>query len=171
MATFAGQENRFKLYHADSIPQIVYPALINTEGKAGYTLVTLDGSVIRTEYYERGNVDPIEDFRIDTSNRVWMGYAEGVTIKRQQGMLPLNMVADKVISENASIFTGLTIGAGCFVYGTSSGELICREEQSGEIRWKKNFLAALYSTPLIAEGKVIVGLPNSRIAEIGRAHV
>lgn len=164
MGAFCGQENRFHLYNMDTIPMVVCNAMIAPGGEAGFTMVSVADGRINCEYFETGTSAPLRNIFVDTNNAGWTSYADDESTGEKPGMLPLNMAADKLSSEVASIFTGLAVNSGCFVYGTSSGDLICRDELDGSVRWSKSFLSPLLSTPMISDGKVIVGLPNSRIA-------
>lgn len=142
-AAFCGHEHRFKLYDADGIPQFVCEALTSRKGKVGYTMVEVEKDSLRCSYYQKGASVP------DTALAIGQN-------------IPTH-IPELFFKEEASVFTGLAIAEGKIVYGTSTGELICRDANSKKVIWKQNLGSSIFSTPLIYKDRVIIGSPDNRI--------
>ncbi|MEG1585778.1 MAG: PQQ-binding-like beta-propeller repeat protein [Bacteroidales bacterium] len=165
---FCGHEHRFKLYNSDSIPQIVCHALRSREGKVGYTLVTLDNEIARCAYYLLNEAKADTVITADLKERRCLsGLPAPALPERIGGKMPRGWKAECIISEKTSFFTG--IASSCdsvFLYGTSTGKLICREAAGNRLRWSYDTGHALFSTPLIYENQVIIGSSGNEILSV-----
>ena len=164
---FSGHEHRFKLYHSDSIPQVICHALRSREDKVGYTIVDLKADTAFCHYYQLGNSRPDTSIVVDYKQKNCLkGLPCSPRPDRIGGIMPRGWRAECQLQEAASVFTGLALGDGSVLFGTSDGHLVCRNEDNYQLRWRLDLGEPLYSTPLIYKNLVIVGSSQNEIIAV-----
>ena len=164
---FCGHEHRLHLYNCDSIPQMVCPALRSRENEVGYTIVEMDKDKASCHYFKLGEDVASQTKNVDYKTRHCLNELEKSPIpERIGGFLPRGWHGRIWQKEDASLLTGLAVKDGLVCYGNSQGALICRDEESSQLKWKYETGSALYSTPLIHNGLVIIGTTQNQIVAL-----
>ncbi len=64
--------------------------------------------------------------------------------------------AECVVEDEASIYTGVAVHGDTIFYGNSSGQIRAFDTRSRRMLWQRDFEAAIYSTPVYHDGRLIV---------------
>ena len=99
--------------------------------------------------------EPVERFRAK------QGYSEELGKLPVQPYMPepdFEKVGAKLIkADTASIFTGVAVNGDMLYYGNSVGWLHAMNAKTGKVKWSQRFANSIYSTPIYADGIVVVG--------------
>ena len=152
-----GHGHRFKLFNFDGIPGVMGRALsMNGADKPGYTLVriTRDSAFIYNKEIDEDAKALRFHFSIyspDTLKNIQVNPIPSFSLNKQYPDLKIGFQ----YVDSASIFTGpCLVNRELLVYGNSLGWMKCVNVSTGNIKWKKRYKGALFSTP-VTNGEVI----------------
>ena len=175
VAAFCGHGHRLVKFNFDSIPGFMgRPLLFRVTDPPGYNVIEIKGdqlSLYPREYGQTqgkpfatitmGDPDAVKGIKSDTPPPI------------SGGQLPDSVTVTIVREEEASIFGGAAIREGHLAYGNSLGEVkYCKIgiDANGkpvlEEQWKKSFKYSIYSTPVIASDRVIIGTPDNELVAL-----
>ena len=150
-----GHYHTWRLYETDGINGVMVRALDMGGGNYGYTLMNID--LDRQWIYVYNKVigkDPevMFSYRINTDYYTPQVAEEHYTV-------PKDIVIERVVADNASIFTRVGIDEKNIYFGNSLGYCKAVDKKTGELRWQYKTDAMLFSRPAVS-GKYVV-LPTS----------
>ncbi len=150
-----GHYHTWRLYETDGINGVMVRALDMGSGNYGYTLMNID--LDRQWIYVYNKVigkapEVMFSYRINTEY-----YTPQVT--EEQYAVPKGIVIERVVADNASIFTRVGIDEKNIYFGNSLGYCKAVDKKTGELRWQYKTDAMLFSRPAVS-GKYVV-LPTS----------
>ncbi len=144
------------LNNYDSIPGIIGRSLmLQVDGRPtyGYTVLRFSGDSVRMEEKLVGR-QPAE------LHTIALGYSSDIAA------LPCDepaaecdvgvFEAECVVEDEASIYTGVAVHGDTIFYGNSSGQIRAFDTRSRRMLWQRDFEAAIYSTPVYHDGRLIV---------------
>ena len=155
-AALCGHYPRPSLNNYDSIPGIIGRSLmLQVDGRPtyGYTVLRFSGDSVRMEEKLVGR-QPAE------LHTIALGYSSDIAA------LPCDepaaecdvgvFEAECVVEDEASIYTGVAVHGDTIFYGNSSGQIRAFDTRSRRMLWQRDFEAAIYSTPVYHDGRLIV---------------
>ena len=155
-AALCGHYHRPSLNNYDSIPGIIGRSLmLQVDGRPtyGYTVLRFSGDSVRMEEKLVGR-QPAE------LHTIALGYSSDIAAlpcdepaaERDVGVFE----AECVVEDEASIYTGVAVHGDTIFYGNSSGQIRAFDTRSRRMLWQRDFEAAIYSTPVYHDGRLIV---------------
>ena len=150
-----GHYHTWRLYETDGINGVMVRALDMGGGNYGYSLMNID--LDRQWIYVYNKVighepEVMFSYRINTEY-----YTSQVT--EEQYVVPKDIVIERVVADNASIFTRVGIDEKNIYFGNSLGYCKAVDKKTGALRWQYKTGAMLFSRPAVS-GKYVV-LPTS----------
>lgn len=140
------------LYNFDGIAGIEGRSLASKKD-AGYTLVDFWGDSVRVREKPLGAA-PRDAFALRLKDDPQVAAIPSDPLPPRPDC---EGHAQAVLQDSATIFTGAAFRGSVLYYGTSEGVLRAYDTRRGRELWRKRFAGGLYSTPLVAEGLVVVG--------------
>ena len=150
-----GHYHSWRLYETDGINGVMVRALDMGGGNYGYTLMNID--LDRQWIYINNKVigkDPEQMYAYHINTEY---YSPQLT--EEQYTVPKGIVIERVVADNASIFTRVGIDEKNIYFGNSLGYCKAVDKKTGELRWRYKTDAMLFSRPAVS-GKYVV-LPTS----------
>lgn len=163
--TLCGHYHQLRLNNYDSIPGIMGRALQMGGGKSpvtyGYNILKLKGDSIYM-YEKLLGEEPVERFRCKQG---WSEELGELPVDPPVPALDYRKTGAQLIKEDtASIFTGVAVNGSVIYYGNSIGYLHAYDTATGKTLWSHRFGNTVYSTPIYADGLVIVGSSDCAVA-------
>ena len=150
-----GHYHRWRLYETDGINGVIVRALDMGGGDYGYTLMTID--LDRQWIYVFNKVIG-KDPEVMFSYRINLDYHDSPCVQETPAV-PGGVTIQRVVADNASIFTRVGVDGKNLYYGNSLGYCKAVDKVTGQVRWQYKTGAMLFSRPAV-DGRYVV-LPTS----------
>ena len=150
-----GHYHTWRLYETDGINGVMLPALDMGNNNYGYTLMTID--LDRQWIYVFNKVIG-QAPEVMFSYRINLDYYS-LRTTQEHFSVPKDMAIQRIVADNASIFTRVGVDEKNLYFGNSLGYCKAVDKQNGQLRWQYKTDAMLFSRPAVG-GKYVV-LPTS----------
>ena len=150
-----GHYHRWRQYETDGINGVMVRALDMGGGNYGYTLMTID--LDREWIYVCNKVIGKEPEQV-YAYHINLDY-DTPRMPQNQQTVPAGFNVQRVVADNASIFTRVGLDDKNIYFGNSLGYCKAVDKQTGAQRWQYKTGAMLFSRPAV-DGKYVV-LPTS----------
>ncbi len=150
-----GHYHRWRQYETDGINGVMVRALDMGGGNYGYTLMTID--LDREWIYVYNKVIGKEPEQV-YAYHINLDY-DTPRLPQNQQTVPAGFNVQRVVADNASIFTRVGLDDKNIYFGNSLGYCKAVDKQTGAQRWQYKTGAMLFSRPAV-DGKYVV-LPTS----------
>ena len=150
-----GHYHRWRQYETDGINGVMVRALDMGGGNYGYTLMTID--LDREWIYVYNKVIGKEPEQV-YAYHINLDY-DTPRMPQNQQTVPAGFNVQRVVADNASIFTRVGLDDKNIYFGNSLGYCKAVDKQTGAQRWQYKTGAMLFSRPAV-DGKYVV-LPTS----------
>ena len=150
-----GHYHQWRLYETDGINGLMVRALDMGGGNYGYTLMDIDQDRQWIYVYNKvigAEPEQMYAYRINTDY-----YTPQLT--EEHYTVPNGFVIERVVADNASIFTRVGVDGKNLYFGNSLGYCKAVDKKSGELRWQYKTDAMLFSRPAV--GNKFIVLPTS----------
>ncbi len=154
-----GHYHRWRLYETDGINGVMVRALDMGGGNYGYTLMTID--LDRQWIYVYNKVigsDPEVMFSYRINTDYYMP-----SLPREQYSVPSDFTIQRIVADNASIFTRLGVDDKNIYFGNSLGYCKAVDKRTGALRWQYKTDAMLFSRPAVSDKYVILPTSDKRL--------
>ena len=154
-----GHYHRWRLYETDGINGVMVRALDMGGGNYGYTLMTID--LDRQWIYIYNKVigsDPevMFSYRINTDYYT-------PSLAKESYNVPSDFTVQRIVADNASIFTRLGVDDKNIYFGNSLGYCKAVDKRTGALRWQYKTDAMLFSRPAVSDKYVILPTSDKRL--------
>ena len=154
-----GHYHSWRLYETDGINGVMVRALDMGGGNYGYTLMTID--LDRQWIYIYNKVlgkDPelMYAYHVNTEY-------DTPQLAERQYTVPEGFVIERVVADNASIFTRVGIDNQNIYFGNSLGYCKAVDKKTGELRWQYKTDAMLFSRPAVGNKCVVLPTSDKRL--------
>lgn len=167
-ASLAGHYHEPRLMNCDSLPCIVGRSLMLPKGKErnyGYMVLTLkNDSIFVAEKLIGQRATDCYAISQRTDSRVNNLECDPLPEPLSEG----EFKAERVISDNAAIYTAAQVVDRVLYYGNSAGEVKAYNTDTKEFIWTKRFKDPIYSTPVIDGSLIIVATLSQGIVALNR---
>ena len=165
-ASLCGHYHKPRLMNFDSLPGIVGRSLMLPNGKGrsyGYTVLTFTGDsihiaekLIGKQPEHKYSIRQVKDSTIDK-----------IKADPQPEQIDFGgFIAQRVICDNAEIYTAAQTVGNTLYYGNSAGELKAYNIDSKQLIWCHKFKEPIYSTPTITGNTIIVATLSQGIVAL-----
>lgn len=154
-----GHYHRWRLYETDGINGVIVRALDMGGGNYGYTLMTIDLDRQWIEVYNKviGNEPEVMfSYRINTDYYMSQLPQEHYTV-------PPDFTVERIVTDNASIFTRLGVDDKNIYFGNSLGYCKAVDKRTGALRWQYKTDAMLFSRPAVSDKYVVLPTSDKRL--------
>lgn len=154
-----GHYHRWRLYETDGINGVIVRALDMGGGNYGYTLMTIDLDRQWIEVYNKviGNEPEVMfSYRINTDYYMSQLPQEHYTV-------PPDFTVERIVADNASIFTRLGVDSKNIYFGNSLGYCKAVDKRTGALRWQYKTDAMLFSRPAVSDKYVVLPTSDKRL--------
>ncbi len=154
-----GHYHRWRLYETDGINGLMVRALDMGGGNYGYTLmnIDLDRQWIYIYNKEIGkNPEQMYAYHINTDY-----YTPQLT--ETQNTLPDGIIIQRVVADNASIFTRVGVDEKNLYFGNSLGYCKALDKKTGALRWQYKTDAMLFSRPAVSDKYIVLPTSDKRL--------
>jgi len=154
-----GHYHRWRLYETDGINGVIVRALDMGGGNYGYTLMTIDLDRQWIEVYNKviGNEPEVMfSYRINTDYYMSQLPQEHYTV-------PPDFTVERIVADNASIFTRLGVDGKNIYFGNSLGYCKAVDKWTGALRWQYKTDAMLFSRPAVSDKYVVLPTSDKRL--------
>ena len=154
-----GHYHSWRLYETDGINGVMVRALDMGGGNYGYTLMTID--LDRQWIYIYNKVlgkDPEQMYAYHINTEY-----DSPQLTEKQYTVPEGFVIERVVADNASIFTRVGIDNQNIYFGNSLGYCKAVDKKTGELRWQYKTDAMLFSRPAVSGNYVVVPTSDKRL--------
>ncbi len=154
-----GHYHRWRLYETDGINGVIVRALDMGGGNYGYTLMTIDLDRQWIEVYNKviGNEPEVMfSYRINTDFYMSQQPQEHYTV-------PSDFTVERIVADNASIFTRLGVDDKNIYFGNSLGYCKAVDKRTGALRWQYKTDAMLFSRPAVSDKYVVLPTSDKRL--------
>ena len=154
-----GHYHRWRLYETDGINGVIVRALDMGGGNYGYTLMTIDLDRQWIEVYNKviGNEPEVMfSYRINTDYYMSQLPQEHYTV-------PSDFTVERIVADNASIFTRLGVDGKNIYFGNSLGYCKAVDKRTGALRWQYKTDAMLFSRPAVSDKYVVLPTSDKRL--------
>ena len=154
-----GHYHRWRLYETDGINGVMVRALDMGGGNYGYTLMTID--LDRQWIYVYNKVIG-KDPEVMFSYRINTEYF-APTLPQEHYTVPPDFTIERIVADNASIFTRLGVDDKNIYFGNSLGYCKAVDKRTGALRWQYKTDAMLFSRPAVSDKYVILPTSDKRL--------
>lgn len=154
-----GHYHRWRLYETDGINGVMVRALDMGGGNYGYTLMTID--LDRQWIYVYNKVIG-KDPEVMFSYRINTEYFTP-TLPQEHYTVPPDITIERIVADNASIFTRLGVDDKNIYFGNSLGYCKAVDKRTGALRWQYKTDAMLFSRPAVSDKYVILPTSDKRL--------
>ena len=154
-----GHYHSWRLYETDGINGVMVRALDMGGGNYGYTLMTID--LDRQWIYIYNKVlgkDPEQMYAYHINTEY-----DSPQLAERQYTVPEGFVIERVVADNASIFTRVGIDNQNIYFGNSLGYCKAVDKKTGELRWQYKTDAMLFSRPAVGDKCVVLPTSDKRL--------
>ena len=167
-ASLCGHYHKPRLMSFDSLPGILGRSLmLKQKGETiyGYTILTLrNDSIYVAEKVINKPATPQYAIRQRNDSYVNSLPCDPLPEPLYCG----NFTAEKIIDDNAAIYTAAQVVDNTLYYGNSAGEIKAYDIESRELIWRKRFKEPIYSTPTIYNDLIIVATLSEGVVALNR---
>ncbi len=154
-----GHYHHWRLYETDSINGVMVRALDMGGGNYGYTLMTID--LDRQWVYVYNKVIG-KDPEVMFSYRINTEYFTP-TLPQEHYTVPPDITIERIVADDASIFTRLGVDDKNIYFGNSLGYCKAVDKRTGALRWQYKTDAMLFSRPAVSDKYVILPTSDKRL--------
>ncbi|MBR5684681.1 MAG: PQQ-binding-like beta-propeller repeat protein [Muribaculaceae bacterium] len=154
-----GHYHTWRLYETDGINGVMVRALDMGGDNYGYTLMNID--LDRGWIYIYNKVIG-RDPEVMFSYRINLDYYTPQTTKEHFSM-PDGFTIQRVVADNASIFTRVGVDAKNLYFGNSLGYCKAVDKRTGELRWQYKTDAMLFSRPAVSDRYIVLPTSDRRL--------
>ncbi len=154
-----GHYHRWRLYETDGINGVMVRALDMGGGNYGYTLMTID--LDRQWIYVYNKVIGSEP-EVMFSYRINTEYFTP-TLPQEHYTVPPDITIERIVVDDASIFTRLGVDDKNIYFGNSLGYCKAVDKRTGALRWQYKTEAMLFSRPAVSDKYVILPTSDKRL--------
>ncbi len=154
-----GHYHSWRLYETDGINGVMVRALDMGGGNYGYTLMTID--LDRQWIYIYNKVlgkDPEQMYAYHINTEY-----DSPQLTERQYTVPEGFVIERVVADNASIFTRVGIDERNIYFGNSLGYCKAVDKKTGELRWQYKTDAMLFSRPAVGDKCIVLPTSDKRL--------
>lgn len=154
-----GHYHTWRLYETDGINGVMVRALDMGGGNYGYTLMTID--LDRQWIYVYNKVigsEPVVMF----SYRINLDYYSSAQ-PQLNNTVPAGFDIQRVVADNASIFTRVGVDSKILYFGNSLGYCKAVDKKTGEQRWQFKTDAMLFSRPAVGDKYIVLPTSDKRL--------
>ena len=154
-----GHYHSWRLYETDGINGVMVRALDMGGGNYGYTLMNID--LDRQWIYIYNKVlgkDPEQMYAYHINTEY-----DTPQLAERQYTVPEGFVIERVVADNASIFTRVGIDNQNIYFGNSLGYCKAVDKKTGELRWQYKTDAMLFSRPAVGDKCVVLPTSDKRL--------
>ena len=154
-----GHYHQWRLYETDGINGVIVRALDMGGGNYGYTLMTID--LDRDWIYVFNKVIG-KDPEVMFSYRINRDYYTLQTTK-EHFSVPVGFDVQRIVADNASIFTRVGLDANNLYFGNSLGYCKAVDKATGKMRWQYKTDAMLFSRPAVGDKYIVLPTSDKRL--------
>ena len=154
-----GHYHHWRLYETDGINGVMVRALDMGGGNYGYTLMTID--LDRQWVYVYNKVIG-KDPEVMFSYRINTEYFTP-TLPQEHYTVPPDITIERIVADDASIFTRLGVDDKNIYFGNSLGYCKAVDKRTGALRWQYKTDAMLFSRPAVSDKYVILPTSDKRL--------
>lgn len=154
-----GHYHQWRLYETDGINGLMVRALDMGGGNYGYTLMDIDQDRQWIYVYNKvigAEPEQIYAYRINTDY-----YTPQLT--EEHYTVPNGFVIERVVADNASIFTRVGVDGKNLYFGNSLGYCKAVDKKTGELRWQYKTDAMLFSRPAVGDKFIVLPTSDKRL--------
>ena len=154
-----GHYHQWRLYETDGINGLMVGALDMGGGNYGYTLMDIDQDRQWIYVYNKvigAEPEQMYAYRINTDY-----YTPQLT--EEHYTVPNGIVIERVVADNASIFTRVGVDGKNLYFGNSLGYCKAVDKKSGELRWQYKTDAMLFSRPAVGDKFIVLPTSDKRL--------
>ncbi len=159
-----GHYHRWRQYETDGINGVMVRALDMGEGDYGYTLMTID--LDRDWIYVYNKVIGNEPQQV-YAYHINLDY-DTPSVPQQRQAVPNGFNIQRVVADNASIFTRVGLDEKNIYYGNSLGYCKAVDKRSGQLKWQFKTGAMLFSRPAVDVKYVVLPTSDRRLVWIDK---
>ena len=159
-----GHYHRWRQYETDGINGVMVRALDMGEGNYGYTLMTID--LDRDWIYVYNKVIGNEPQQV-YAYHINLDY-DTPSVPQQRQAVPNGFNIQRVVADNASIFTRVGLDEKNIYYGNSLGYCKAVDKRSGQLQWQFKTGAMLFSRPAVDVKFVVLPTSDRRLVWIDK---
>ena len=154
-----GHYHSWRLYETDGINGVMVRALDMGGGNYGYTLMNIDLDRQWIEVFNKViGSDPVVMF----SYRINLDYYSAAQ-PQERFTVPAGFDIQRVVADNASIFTRVGVDGKNLYFGNSLGYCKAVDKNTGELRWQYKTGAMLFSRPAVSDKYIILPTSDKRL--------
>ncbi len=154
-----GHYHSWRLYETDGINGVMVRALDMGGGNYGYTLMNIDLDRQWIEVFNKViGSDPVVMF----SYRINLDYYSAAQ-PQERFSVPAGFDIQRVVADNASIFTRVGVDGKNLYFGNSLGYCKAVDKNTGELRWQYKTGAMLFSRPAVGDKYIILPTSDKRL--------
>ena len=154
-----GHYHRWRLYETDGINGVIVRALDMGGGNYGYTLMTID---LDSQWIYVYNKVIGSDPEVMFSYRINLDYYTP-SLPQEQYTVPSDFTIQRIVADNASIFTRLGVDEKNIYFGNSLGYCKAVDKNTGKLRWQFKTDAMLFSRPAVGDKYVVLPTSDKRL--------
>ena len=154
-----GHYHRWRLYETDGINGLMVRALDMGNDNYGYTLMNID---LDREWIYVYNKVIGKDAEQMYAYRINLDYYTPELPKKEK-TVPDGFSIERVVADNASIFTRVGHDEKNLYFGNSLGYCKAVDKQTGELRWQYKTDAMLFSRPAVGDKFVVLPTSDKRL--------
>jgi outer membrane protein assembly factor BamB len=154
-----GHYHTWRLYETDGINGLMVRALDMGVGNYGYTLMTID--LDRQWIYVYNKVIGREP-EVMFSYRINLDYYTP-QLDEEHYKVPDGIVIERVVTDNASIFTRVGVDDKNLYFGNSLGYCKAVDKKTGVLRWQYKTDAMLFSRPAVSDKYIVLPTSDKRL--------
>ncbi len=154
-----GHYHSWRLYETDGINGLIVRALDMGGGNYGYTLMNIDLDRQWIYIYNKvigKNPEQMYAYHINTDY-----YTPQLT--ETQNTVPSGIVIQRVVADNASIFTRVGVDEKNLYFGNSLGYCKAVDKKTGALRWQYKTDAMLFSRPAVSDKYIVLPTSDKRL--------
>lgn len=154
-----GHYHSWRLYETDGINGLIVRALDMGGGNYGYTLMNIDLDRQWIYIYNKvigKNPEQMYAYHINTDY-----YTPQLT--ETQNTVPSGIVIQRVVADNASIFTRVGVDEKNLYFGNSLGYCKAVDKKTGALCWQYKTDAMLFSRPAVGDKYIVLPTSDKRL--------
>ncbi len=154
-----GHYHSWRLYETDGINGLIVRALDMGGGNYGYTLMNIDLDRQWIYIYNKvigKNPEQMYAYHINTDY-----YTPQLT--ETQNTVPAGIVIQRVVADNASIFTRVSVDEKNLYFGNSLGYCKAVDKKTGALCWQFKTDAMLFSRPAVGDKYIVLPTSDKRL--------
>ena len=155
-----GHYHQWRLYETDGINGVMVRALSMQGSGYGYTLMNID--LDRQWIYVYNKVIGSAP-EVMFSYRINLDYYTPQLTEEHYSLPKEDIVIERVVSDNASIFTRVGVDNKNLYFGNSLGYCKAVDKKTGKLRWQYKTDAMLFSRPAVSDKYIVLPTSDKRL--------